>query len=122
MFRYGTTDEQRRTTGGRDGLTIVEVVVALAILAFSIGGMVKYFQENLDQYQVKAVLADLGGAFGHTACPKRIELLRGDRVVAIGVEFAQRLVWGESTDSGQTWAESEQGYFLVDRDKETVSP
>ena len=27
---------------------------------FSIGGTVKYYQENLDEYQVKAVLADLG--------------------------------------------------------------
>ena len=27
---------------------------------FSLGGTVKYYQENLDEFQIKALLADLG--------------------------------------------------------------
>ena len=42
----------------------------------------------------------------------------GDLDVVIGVEFGQRLVWGESTDAGQTWTErviaTDFDYFSVD--------
>ena len=52
----------------------------------------------------RVVLADIDG--------------EGDLDVVIGVEFGQRLVWGESSDTGQTWTEhliaTDVDYFSVD--------
>jgi hypothetical protein len=58
-----TTELQQQGTGQYFNANqfFVGLSVARAMTdRFSIGGTVKYYQENLDQYQVKTVLADLG--------------------------------------------------------------